>query len=301
MHRRRKEGLPCPHGDQDSNHGDRECRGDACKDRARPRLLPVLAAGVGLAVALVFWRQNASAFGSRGRPDAGRAKASDLRRWYAQSDEDVLDTTRQDVRRFVEAKGAAAPSVFGISRGPYSRLGNYTRLPKIAGFGAPGERPEEGSRFTCNFDAFKFLPANSTPPDAPPHASLLMPGLLSQRPNLSNTAQCFLFYAEQLWTRATGGAKGVALARVVAGDNRLGDKNTFAENLAKYQSTCKVPARADAGGLGGFPQTVLLKVCVCVCVCLCVCVCVCVYARHIFSPRSCATSHIVSRTHTNKH
>ena len=230
------------------------------QDRAWPRLLPALAcAGLALTAAVLWRRESAFSGVGSGRSDADRGgTVSELRRWYEKSDADVFETTRQDVKRFVEAKGAASPSVFGLSRGPYSKMSNYTRLHKLAGF-EHGERPEQGSRFTCNFVSFQFQPANSTatPADAPPHASLLLPGLLSQRPNLSNTALCFLFYAEQFWTRATGGAKGVALARVVAGNNRVGDKEVFAESLAKYQSTCKAPA--SAGRLGGFPRTVLLK------------------------------------------
>ena len=53
---------------------------------------------------------------------------------------------------------------------------------------------------TCNFPV-----QNAT---APPSA-LMLPGLLSQRQHLSDISLCFLFYTEKLWTRATGGAKGV--------------------------------------------------------------------------------------------
>jgi hypothetical protein len=55
---------------------------------------------------------------------------------------------------------------------------------------------------TCNFPVQNA----TTPPSA-----LMLPGLLSQRQHLSDISLCFLFYTEKLWTRATGGAKGVPM------------------------------------------------------------------------------------------
>ena len=81
---------------------------------------------------------------------------SELRRWNAQSDEEVLQTTVEDVRRFILSKGKAAPT-FGISRGHYSKASAHS-LSKLTE--------------TCNFQPF-----NSTNPPS----ALMLPGLLSAR------------------------------------------------------------------------------------------------------------------------
>jgi len=91
---------------------------------------------------------------------------------------------------------------------------------------------------------------------------------------LSDISQCFLFYAEKLWTRATGGLKGVPLSRMGGG---IDDKELFAESVRRHQQANKCgpfAAGADGGGGGGgggeragargemgggYPPSVLLK------------------------------------------
>jgi hypothetical protein len=216
------------------------------------RLCPILLVAVvsGL-TAWAAWRHRASPVVTPTEAAPERKNdSSELRRWYAMSDVAVMEATQDDVQRFIASRGSAEPN-FGISRGPYAKIGSHSRLPRTAGYSSADE--VQGLRFACNFNAFTFRPANSTPDDAPPSASLLLPGKLSQRSDLPNTVLCFLFYAERLWTRATGGAKGVTLARVVAGDNRIGDKEVLAECLADYERKhhCDVS--------GGYPSTVLLS------------------------------------------
>jgi hypothetical protein len=43
---------------------------------------------------------------------------SELKKWNAQSDEEVLQATLEDVRRFLRSKGSSIPT-FGVSRGRY--------------------------------------------------------------------------------------------------------------------------------------------------------------------------------------
>lgn len=188
--------------------------------RMRP-IVFVMAAAVSL-ICWATWRYNTRLAPHADRkaeePRAGppEVAASELRKWYAMSDEDVLQATQDDVRRSIswgedmDAQGSF-PQTYGLSRGPYSKISPHSRLLKIAGVSNSAE--VAGMRFACNFDVFTFRNSNSTPPDAPPHSSLLLPGMLSHRPQLPNTALCFLFYTELLWTRATGGAKVLFLAK----------------------------------------------------------------------------------------
>lgn len=100
---------------------------------------------------VLAWRARVAA-GSDSRVNI----KSELRRWNAQSDDEVLQTTLEDVRQFIRTKGRSAPT-FGISRGHYSKASPHS-LSKLTQ--------------TCNFEPF-----NST---SPPSA-LLLPGLLSAR------------------------------------------------------------------------------------------------------------------------
>jgi len=144
-------------------------------------------------------------------------------------------------RRFLRRKGASTPT-FGVSRGRYWKASPHS-LTKLSQ--------------TCNFNV-----SNAT---APPSA-LMLPGLLSQRPYLSDLSLCFLFYTEKLWTRATGGARGVPLSRMGGG---IDDKELLAESLSRYEhaNKCRAPATReaaagdddDAWGVGGYPPTVALK------------------------------------------
>lgn len=104
----------------------------------------------------------------------------------------------------------------------------------------------------------------------------MKPATASPSPHLSDLSQCFLFYAEKLWTRATGGLKGVPLSRMGGG---IDDKEVFAESLRRHQqankcgsfsaqrNTEKSGAVGEEGGGGagrgalggGFPASVLLK------------------------------------------
>jgi hypothetical protein len=43
---------------------------------------------------------------------------SELKKWNAQSDEEVLQATLEDVRRFLRNRGSSTPT-FGVSRGRY--------------------------------------------------------------------------------------------------------------------------------------------------------------------------------------
>jgi len=169
----------------------------------------------------------------------------ELNRWNAQSDDEVLQTMVDDVRRFISSKGAAGPT-FGISRGHYSRASPQS-LFKL-----------KNSCFQASNSADpNVLPFNTTNP--PP--ALLLPGLLSARPHLSEISQCFLFYSEKLWTRATGGMKGAPLSRL----GGIDDKELFVDSITKYKQTnnCGQYAAASDGttaggasedGLGGLVQ-----------------------------------------------
>ena len=157
-------------------------------------------------------------FESMQSPTASVDIVSELNRWNAQSDDEVLQTMVDDVRRFISSKGASGPT-FGISRGHYSRASPQS-LFKL-----------KNSCFQAvNSADPNFLPFNATNP--PP--ALLLPGLLSARPHLSEISQCFLFYSEKLWTRATGGMKGAPLSRLGGVD----DKELFVDSIKKYKEAC---------------------------------------------------------------
>jgi len=51
-------------------------------------------------------------------PGDKRDIKSELKKWNAQSDEEVLQATLEDVRRFLRSKGSSTPT-FGVSRGRY--------------------------------------------------------------------------------------------------------------------------------------------------------------------------------------
>eukprot|EP00802_Teleaulax_amphioxeia_P010549 Tamp_10577.p1 GENE.Tamp_10577~~Tamp_10577.p1 ORF type:complete len:572 (-),score=93.23 Tamp_10577:141-1856(-) len=82
----------------------------------------------------------------------------------------------------------------------------------------------------CKYDCTN----NTKPP-----LELLRPGRLSTTPSLSERAQCFLWYAAQIWTRPMGGKKGLLLARIGAG---VDDKAFLVHALEAYQTENKCKA-----------------------------------------------------------
>ena len=120
-----------------------------------PLLLSIVLGSACLGGIILFTAYRVTQFRAAGASAKVDIK-SELRRWNAQSDEEVLQTTVEDVRRFIRSKGTSSPT-FGISRGHYSKASAHS-LSKLTE--------------TCNFQPF-----NSTNPPS----ALMLPGLLSAR------------------------------------------------------------------------------------------------------------------------
>lgn len=60
--------------------------------------------------------------------------------------------------------------------------------------------------------------------------------MLSDRPELSLAAQCFLWYAKAFWTRATGGAQGVTHYRHGGMDDRAELVSWIAVQMTEHSS-----------------------------------------------------------------
>uniref|UniRef100_A0A7S4UKL5 Uncharacterized protein n=1 Tax=Guillardia theta TaxID=55529 RepID=A0A7S4UKL5_GUITH len=65
-----------------------------------------------------------------------------------------------------------------------------------------------------------------------PPLELLFPGELSSRRNLNQRTLCFLWYANVMWSRATGGKLGLMISRLGAG---IDNKVTFLERMQQYE------------------------------------------------------------------
>ena len=103
------------------------------------------------------------------------------------------------------------PLVFGLSAGNYSYLKGVTCRNCASKLG-----------FYCGY--------NATDATEPP-TELLAPGRLGLRSNLSLWSQCFLWYANTWWSRATGGAGGLMFYKL--GD--VDDKSVLRDWLEEYE------------------------------------------------------------------
>jgi len=85
----------------------------------------------------------------------------------------------------------------------------------------------------------KYNPSNMSYPPG----ELMIPGRLSRRPRLRERNLCFLWYANNFWTRATGGIRGRLMWRLGAG---IDDKGA---HLLLPRRACTCAAGALAGRL----------------------------------------------------
>ena len=122
------------------------------------------------------------------------------------SPEDILSDARSGLLSW--ARGAGLPA-FGLTEGIYPNNGKFC--------------------FHCGAKTYWCIGKNSSTDRPPPE--LLIPGRLAPR-SLSETSECFLWYAKELYTRPAGGPRGFWAQRIGGEiDNRI----VFLDALRRYE------------------------------------------------------------------
>jgi len=136
--------------------------------RSSPLLLLSICLG-GVVLCSIILYTTSRVLAARGRASRVDIK-SELKRWNTQSDDEVLQATVEDVRRFIRSRGSSAPT-FGISRGHYSSasqhsLSKLTQVEKEHASRGPGIAP----RIRRGFRASAFDDRASALDDESSHA-----------------------------------------------------------------------------------------------------------------------------------
>ena len=117
-----------------------------------------------------------------------------FQRWFEETEETIFNNTRAEIRQF---RGDKTMPTFGLTSGRYHDMaGTYC------------DNCAARLRSLCGFEVVNA----SRPP-----LELIVPGRLSDRPSLSQRSQCFLWYANTIWTRPSGGKNGFLITRLGAG------------------------------------------------------------------------------------
>jgi hypothetical protein len=132
-----------------------------------------------------------------------------FKKWFEEPEDAVFNNTRAEIANF---RANRTMPTFGLTQGKYHYMD-----------GVLCDNCASRLRNLCGFEVL-----NATRPPL----ELIIPGRLSLRHSLSERSQCFMWYANNFWTRPTGGKAGFLISRIGAG---LDNKTWLVEALHEYE------------------------------------------------------------------